>query len=112
MLLVATGRVPKTDRLGLENTGIELHDDGRIRVDEFGRTTADDIWALGDVSSPPQLKHVANHEARTIARNLAHPEYLQAFDPRFVPAALFTTHQHSPTDRRVGNAYVAPSRNR
>ncbi|HEY9563555.1 MAG TPA: mycothione reductase [Nocardioides sp.] len=93
MLLVATGRVPKTDRLGLENTGIELHDDGRIRVDEFGRTTADDIWALGDVSSPHQLKHVANHEARTIARNLAHPEDLQAFDHRFVPAGIFTNPQ-------------------
>src|SRR3546814_17307190 len=65
----------------------------RSRVDEFGRTTADDIWALGDVSSPHQLKHVANHEARTIARNLAHPEDLQAFDHRFVPAGIFTNPQ-------------------
>lgn len=51
-LLVATGRVPNGDRLGAAAGGVELHEDGRVKVDEFGRTTAEGVWALGDVSSP------------------------------------------------------------
>ncbi|KRF17749.1 mycothione reductase [Nocardioides sp. Soil797] len=90
MLLLATGRAPNTDRLGLDTTDVELRDDGRIVVDEFGRTTVPGVWALGDISSEFALKHVANHEARTIAHNLAHPDDLRAFDHRFVPSAVFT----------------------
>jgi mycothione reductase len=48
------------------------------------------VWALGDVSSPHQLKHVANHEARVVAHNLVHPQDLRSFDHRYVPAAVFT----------------------
>jgi mycothione reductase len=90
LLLVATGREPNTVRLGLENSGVATHSDGRVRVDEFGRTTAEGVWSLGDVSSPYQLKHVANNEARAVAHNLAHPDDLRAFDHRFVPSAVFT----------------------
>ncbi len=90
LLLVATGRVPNTDDLGLERTGVRLHDDGRVVVDEHGRTDVDGVWALGDVSSPYQLKHVANQEARVVAHNLAHPDDLMSFDHRYVPAAVFT----------------------
>ncbi|MDE9367716.1 mycothione reductase [Luteipulveratus sp. YIM 133132] len=89
-LLVATGRRPNTDRLGLEAAGIATHTDGRIVVDEFGRTAVDGVWALGDISSLHQLKHVANHEARVVAHNLVHPDDLRAFDHRFVPAAVFS----------------------
>jgi mycothione reductase len=59
-------------------------------VDEYQRTTADGVWALGDVSSPYQLKHVANHEARIVAHNLAHPDDLRRTDHRFVPSAVFS----------------------
>lgn len=90
VLLLATGRAPNTDRLGLDTTAVELRDDGRIVVDEFGRTTADGVWSLGDISSEFALKHVANHEARTIAHNLAHPGDLRAFDHRYVPSAVFS----------------------
>ncbi|MEO6886679.1 MAG: mycothione reductase, partial [Jatrophihabitantaceae bacterium] len=58
--------------------------------DAFQRTTAADIWALGDVSSEYQLKHVANHETRVVAHNLAHPDAMIESDHRFVPAAVFT----------------------
>jgi len=92
-LLAATGRRPNTDALGLEEAGVEVHPDGRVRVDEYGRTTADGVWSLGDASSEHQLKHVANHEARAVAHNLAHPDDLRAFDHRFVPAAVFTRPQ-------------------
>jgi mycothione reductase len=90
LLLVATGRRPNSDGMDLDVAGVEVREDGRIRVDEFGRTTAEGIWSLGDASSPYQLKHVANHEARAVAHNLVHPEDLRSFDHRFVPAAVFT----------------------
>lgn len=90
LLLVATGRRPNTDDLGLELAGVKVRDDGRVQVDEYGRTTADGIWSIGDASSPFELKHVANSEARTVAHNLAHPEDLRRFQHDWVPAAVFT----------------------
>jgi mycothione reductase len=92
-LLVATGRRPNGDRLNLGSVGIGLDDAGRVVADQHGRTAAEGVWALGDVSSPYQLKHVANHEARVVQANLLRgwdsPD-LDAFDHRFVPAAVFT----------------------
>ncbi len=88
-LLVATGRTPNGDRLGLDTAGVEM-DDERVRVDEFGRTSAEGVWALGDVSSPYQLKHVANHEQRVVQHNLFDPDDLQPFNHRFVPYAVFS----------------------
>ncbi len=90
VVLVATGRRPSTVDLGLDVAGIATHDDGRVVVDEHGRTGVEGVWALGDVSSPFQLKHVANHEARVVAHNLAHPHDLQSFAHEVVPAAVFT----------------------
>ncbi|HEY0639008.1 MAG TPA: mycothione reductase [Pseudonocardiaceae bacterium] len=92
-LLVATGRRPNTDTLDPEATGLTVHPDGRILVDEYQRTTVDGIWALGDICSPFQLKHVANHEARVVRHNLLHPDRPIAADHRFVPAAVFTDPQ-------------------
>lgn len=89
-LLVATGRAPATARLACETGGIGLHPDGRVVVDEYQRTTAAGVWALGDVSSPYMLKHVANAEARTVAHNITHPGDLRATDHRYVPHAVFT----------------------
>jgi mycothione reductase len=93
LLLVATGRRPNGDGLDLQAAGVPTHADGRIVVDEFQRTPADGVFAAGDVSSPFQLKHVANHESRVVAHNLLHPDALQQTDHRFVPAAVFTDPQ-------------------
>jgi mycothione reductase len=90
VLLVATGRVPNGDRLNLAAGGVDAHPSGRIKVDAQQRTSAPGVWALGDASSEYLLKHVANHEERTVAHNLAHPDDLIASDHRFVPAAVFT----------------------
>ncbi|WP_132427699.1 mycothione reductase [Pseudonocardia endophytica] len=90
-VLVATGRRPNGDLLDVGSAGIPLHLDGRIVVDEYQRTPVDGIFAIGDVSSPFQLKHVANHEKRVVAHNLLHPDDLRATDHRFVPSAVFTT---------------------
>ncbi|MFC9789878.1 mycothione reductase [Rhodococcus sp. NPDC127528] len=97
-LLVATGRTPNGDRIGAESAGIAVHTDGRVVVDEFQRTTAEGVFALGDVSSPHQLKHVANHEARVVQANLLRDawsgdEPLVSTDHRFVPSAVFTDPQ-------------------
>jgi mycothione reductase len=93
VLLIATGRRPNTDRLGLRAAGITVDAHGQIVVDSYQRTSVDGIFALGDVSSPFQLKHVANHEARVVAHNLANPDDMVEVDHRFVPAAVFTEPQ-------------------
>ena len=93
LLLVATGRVSNGDRLNAEAAGVALDADGRVKVDVNQRTSVPHIWALGDVSSDYQLKHVANHEARVVAHNLAHPDDLMESDHRFVPSAVFTRPQ-------------------
>ncbi|AKK09068.1 mycothione reductase [Corynebacterium testudinoris] len=91
VVLVATGRVPNGDRLDLAAGGIEMLADGRVAVDEFGRsTTAPGVWALGDASSPYMLKHVANAEMRAVRHNLIHPEDLKAMPHTNVPSAVFT----------------------
>ncbi|BBX97480.1 mycothione reductase [Mycobacterium lacus] len=96
LLLVATGRVSNADLLDAEQAGIEV-EDGRVLVDEYQRTSARGVFALGDVSSPYLLKHVANHEARVVARNLLcdwdDTGSMAATDHRYVPAAVFTDPQ-------------------
>jgi len=90
VLLVATGRVPNGDELDVERAGIEA-EDGRIKVDEFGRSTsAEGIWALGDISSPYMLKHVANAEMRAVRHNLLNPQNMKKMPHEHVPAAVFT----------------------
>jgi mycothione reductase len=107
LLLVATGRVPNGDRLNLAAGGVETHPDNRIRVDEYQRTSAPGVWALGDASSDYQLKHVANHEERTVAHNLAHPDDLVASDHRYVPSAVFTHPQLATVGHTESSARAA-----
>ena len=89
-LLVATGRIPNGDQMNLEAAGIEMHEDGRIKVDDFGRTTAEGVWALGDVSSPYMLKHVANAETKAVRHNMLHPDDMVPMPHDHVPSAIFT----------------------
>lgn len=93
VLLVAIGRKPNGDRLNAASVGIEVDAEDRVHCDDAGRTAARGVWALGDISSPYQLKHVANHEQRVVQANLLRgwdAEDLDRFDHRFVPAAVFT----------------------
>ncbi|MDX3006876.1 mycothione reductase [Kribbella solani] len=92
-LLVAVGRVPNSDLLNLDATGVEVDGEGRIVVDKYQQTNVDGIYALGDVTSPHQLKHVANHEARVVKHNLLNPDDRIASDHRFVPHAVFSSPQ-------------------
>ena len=90
-VLVATGRVSNADQLRVAATDVATHPDGRVVVDCYQRTSVEGIYALGDVSSPYQLKHVANHEAKVVAHNLLYPDAPKEADHRFVPSAVFST---------------------
>ncbi|MEV6270332.1 mycothione reductase [Kribbella sp. NPDC051936] len=92
-LLVAVGREPNSDLLNLDATGVEVDHEGRVVVDAYQQTTVDGIYALGDVTNPHQLKHVANHEARVVKHNLLNPDDRIEADHRFVPHAVFSSPQ-------------------
>lgn len=97
-VLVATGRVPNTDRLAVAEAGYDVTPDGVLAVDAAQRVLAGGrpvpgVYALGDVANTWQLKHVANHEARLVAHNLEHPHDLREDSPGPVPAAVFTQPQ-------------------
>ncbi len=89
-LLVATGRVPNTDTLDVNAAGIETDERGFVETDEYLRTTADGVWALGDIVGEYLLKHNANHEAETVARNLFGDEP-QPVDYTAMPFAVFSS---------------------
>jgi mycothione reductase len=97
VVLVATGRVPSGDLLDAKLAGVDVTDEGQVVVDQYQRTTARGIFALGDVSSDYQLKHVANHEMRVVKHNLLQDwddtDALVASDHRYVPSAVFTDPQ-------------------
>jgi dihydrolipoamide dehydrogenase len=73
-LLVAVGRRPVTDGLGLENTKVEM-ERGFLKVDEFYRTAEPNVYAIGDVIPTPQLAHVGAKEGCVAAEHIAgkHP---------------------------------------
>ncbi len=88
-LLIATGRAPNTGFLKPQRGGIECDKDGYVLTDEYLRTTAQGVWALGDVTNPLQLKHTANAEARIIAHNLLDQNDLKKIDRSVIPKAVF-----------------------
>jgi pyruvate/2-oxoglutarate dehydrogenase complex dihydrolipoamide dehydrogenase (E3) component len=69
--LVATGRNPNTEGLGLELTGVELTDRGYIKVNERLQTTAPGVWAIGEVAGSPQFTHISIDGKRAIAGKTA-----------------------------------------
>jgi pyruvate/2-oxoglutarate dehydrogenase complex dihydrolipoamide dehydrogenase (E3) component len=69
-ILVATGRKANTDGIGLEQTGVELHKHGYIKVNERLQTTSPDVWAMGDCAGSPQFTHVALDDFRVVYDNL------------------------------------------
>ncbi|MBN8846848.1 MULTISPECIES: glutathione-disulfide reductase [unclassified Sphingomonas] len=69
-VMFATGRLPNTEGLGLENAGVELDDKGAVKVDADNRTTCPSIYAVGDVTNRIQLTPVAIREGQAFADNL------------------------------------------
>lgn len=68
--LVAIGRRPYTEGLGLENAGVELDERGRVKVDEHLKTNVDNIYAIGDVVKGAMLAHKAEEEGVLVAEQL------------------------------------------
>lgn len=73
-LLMAVGRRPNTEDLGLEAVGVELDENGWIRVDDYCQTTTPGVFAIGDVAGPPMLAHKASHEGIMAAERAAGAE--------------------------------------
>ena len=69
-LLLAVGRVPNTDDLGLENAGVDLDGRGYVVVDDQLRTTADHIWAMGDCNGKGAFTHTSYNDFEIVAANL------------------------------------------
>ena len=92
-LLVATGRVPNSDRLHVAAAGIETDAHGHVRTDDTYATNVAGIWALGDLANHFQLKHMANAEARLVRHNLLHPYQLRRASFKLVPSAVFADPQ-------------------
>ncbi|HEX3375670.1 MAG TPA: FAD-dependent oxidoreductase [Candidatus Acidoferrales bacterium] len=69
-VLVATGRTPNTEGLGLELTSVELTDRGYIKVNERLQTTAPGVWAIGEVAGSPQFTHISVDDFRVVHSNI------------------------------------------
>lgn len=87
-LLVATGIVPNTDALDVAAAGVNTNEHGYIKTNEYMQTSAENVWALGDIVGNFQFKHSANQEARYVSYNLFNDKPL-AVDYRAMPHAVF-----------------------
>lgn len=108
-LLVAAGRVPNTQDIGLEVTGVHVDERGYIKVNGRLETTAPDIWALGDCTGGPRFTHVGFDDFRIVRDNLAGGD--RSTHERLVPYCMFTDPElgrvglNESAARRAGVAY-------
>ena len=89
VVMFATGRRPYVKGLGLETAGVELNDEGAIKVDEYSKTTADNIWAVGDVTDRINLTPVAIREAVAFNETVFKGRPT-TYDHAMVPSAVFS----------------------
>jgi pyruvate/2-oxoglutarate dehydrogenase complex dihydrolipoamide dehydrogenase (E3) component len=87
-LLVAGGRIPNTEGMGLELAGVELTDRGYIKVNERLQTAAPGVWAIGEVAGSPQFTHISVDDFRVVHNNLTGGNRVTT--GRQVPFCLFT----------------------
>jgi pyruvate/2-oxoglutarate dehydrogenase complex dihydrolipoamide dehydrogenase (E3) component len=105
-LLVATGRSPNTDGIGLESAGVALTSNGHVQVNERLQTTAEGVFAVGDCAGSPHFTHIAFDDFRVVRENLFGRSRVTT--GRLVPSCLFL----DPELARVGlNESEAKSRN-
>jgi pyruvate/2-oxoglutarate dehydrogenase complex dihydrolipoamide dehydrogenase (E3) component len=105
-LLVATGRTPNTQGIGLAQVGIELDAHDFIKVNDRLETTAANVWAMGDCAGSPQFTHVAYHDFRVVRDNLKGGE--RTTKGRIVPFCMFT----DPELARVGRNEIEAKRDK
>jgi dihydrolipoamide dehydrogenase len=88
-LMVAAGRVPNSDLLKPEKTGVKLDERGYVKVNEYLETSKRNIWAFGDAIGKEMFKHVANYEASIAWHNAVHEHKVET-DYSAAPHAVFT----------------------
>jgi len=88
-LMVATGRVPNSDLLKPEKTGVKLDERGYVKVNDYLETSKKNIWAFGDAIGKKMFKHVANYEAGIVWHNSIHDHKVE-MDYSVAPHAVFT----------------------
>jgi dihydrolipoamide dehydrogenase len=109
LLLVAVGRAPNTEDLGLEELGIEL-DKGFVKTGDYYRTAVDSIYAIGDIVASPQLAHVAMKEGEIAVEHMAGHAGERLLPPDHIPGAIFTEPQlasFGPTEEKLTSDGVA-----
>jgi glutathione reductase (NADPH) len=92
LVLAATGRRPNTEGIGLDKIGVELGWDGRLVVDEFSKSSVDNIYGVGDVTHRMNLTPVAIHEATAFAETLFNDRPTPV-DHTLIPTAVFSLPQ-------------------
>jgi pyruvate/2-oxoglutarate dehydrogenase complex dihydrolipoamide dehydrogenase (E3) component len=95
-LLVAGGRTPNTDGIGLEAAGVQTDASGHVKVNERLQTTAENVWAVGDCAGSPYFTHISENDFHVVLDNLAGRKHVTT--GRQVPFCLFT----DPELARVG----------
>lgn len=91
-VLLASGRKPQTEYLGLENTAVKCDDHGHVLVDEFLETDAKNVYALGDVKGGPAFTHIAYNDYVVVANNIIEGGKMSIKD-RMIPYCMFTDPQ-------------------
>ena len=102
-LLVATGRRPNVERLGLDELGVNVSARG-VEVDERLRA-AENVWAIGDVTGVAQFTHVGKYQARVAAADMARRR--AKADYRAIPAGIFTDPEVGTVGRTEGDDLVS-----
>lgn len=92
-VLVATGRMPDTEGLNLEAAGIKTNKRGYIEVDEFLKTSAPYIWAIGDSNGGPQFTYISLDDFRIIRDQLSHGNYTSVKQRKQIASSVFITPQ-------------------
>jgi dihydrolipoamide dehydrogenase len=87
-VLVAVGRRPNSQGLGLDKAGVAVDERGFIKVNESRRTSVSHIYAVGDIAGEPMLAHKATYEAKVVAETIGGENAI--YDARAVPAVVFT----------------------
>lgn len=91
-LLVATGRIPNTDDLGLDKAGIATNKDGSIKVNARLETSVPGIWALGDCKGGPAFTHISYNDFQIVYANVVEGKNVST-ENRLVPYCVFTDPQ-------------------
>ena len=119
-VLVALGRRPNSDTLDLDTAGIEVDERGFIRTNEYLETTAENVWAQGDIAGNALFKHSGDYETRHTVANVVHGER-RSIDLSSMPHTVFTSPQiagvgetedslrESGTEYQVGRAEYSDS---